>query len=83
MIKRKMKIMVGLLSVLLFLPAVAFAADTVVSADWLQANLSKVTIVDIRKVEDYNCRSCPGSHQRLLRRVGHSEGRASQRTARR
>lgn len=61
MIKRKMKIMVGLLSVLLFLPAVAFAADTVVSADWLQANLSKVTIVDIRKVEDYNSGHVPGA----------------------
>ena len=53
--------MVGLLSVLLFLPAVAFAADTIVSADWLQANLSKVTIVDIRKVEDYNSGHVPGA----------------------
>jgi thiosulfate/3-mercaptopyruvate sulfurtransferase len=54
MIKGKMKVMAGLLAVLLFLPAAAFAADTVVSTDWLQANQSKVTIVDIRKVEDYN-----------------------------
>ena len=39
----------------------AFAADTIVSADWLQANLSKVTIVDIRKVEDYNSGHVPGA----------------------
>lgn len=61
MIKAKMKIMVGLLAVLLLLPAAAFSADTVVSTDWLQANLSKVTIVDIRKVEDYNSGHVPGA----------------------
>jgi thiosulfate/3-mercaptopyruvate sulfurtransferase len=61
MIKAKMKIMVGLLAVLMLLPAAAFAADTVVSADWLQANLSKVTVIDIRKVEDYNSGHVPGA----------------------
>jgi thiosulfate/3-mercaptopyruvate sulfurtransferase len=61
MIKGKKKIMAGLLAVLLFLPAAAFAADTVVSTDWLQANQSKVTIVDIRKVEDYNSGHVPGA----------------------
>jgi thiosulfate/3-mercaptopyruvate sulfurtransferase len=56
-----MKLMVGLLTVVLLLPAAALAADTVVSADWLQANLSKVTVVDIRKVEDYNAGHVPGA----------------------
>jgi thiosulfate/3-mercaptopyruvate sulfurtransferase len=61
MIKAKMKFIVGLLAVLLCVPAAAFAAETVVSADWLQANLSKVTVVDIRKVEDYNAGHVPGA----------------------
>jgi thiosulfate/3-mercaptopyruvate sulfurtransferase len=61
MINARMKIMVGILALLLCLPAMALAADTVVSADWLQANLSKVTVVDIRKVEDYNADHIPGS----------------------
>jgi len=61
MIKTKMKIMVGLLALLLLLPAAAFAADTVVSTDWLVANQSKVIVVDIRKVEDYNSGHVPGA----------------------
>ncbi len=61
MFNARMKIMVGILALLLCLPAMALAADTVVSADWLQANLSKVTVVDIRKVEDYNADHIPGS----------------------
>jgi thiosulfate/3-mercaptopyruvate sulfurtransferase len=61
MINARMKIMVGILALLLCLPAMALAADTVVSVDWLQANLSKVTVVDIRKVEDYNADHIPGS----------------------
>ncbi len=61
MIKAKMKIMVVLLALLLFLPAAALAADSVVSTDWLQTSLSKVTIVDIRKVEDYNAGHVPGA----------------------
>jgi len=59
--KTKSKILVGLLALLLCVPAAAFAADTVVSADWLQANLSKVATVDIRKVEDYNAGHVPGA----------------------
>ncbi|HET6488757.1 MAG TPA: rhodanese-like domain-containing protein [Syntrophales bacterium] len=59
--KAKSKLLVGLLAVLMLLPAATFAADTVVSADWLQANLSKVTAVDIRKVEDYNAGHVPGA----------------------
>jgi thiosulfate/3-mercaptopyruvate sulfurtransferase len=61
MIKARMKVMVGILALLLCVPAAAFGADTVVSADWLQANLSKVTVIDIRKVEDYNAGHVPGA----------------------
>ena len=61
MIKARMKVMVGLLALLLCVPAAAFGADTVVSADWLQATLSKVTVIDIRKVEDYNAGHVPGA----------------------
>jgi len=53
--------MVGLLALLACIPAAAFAADTVVTADWLQANLANVTTVDIRKVEDYNAGHIPGA----------------------
>jgi thiosulfate/3-mercaptopyruvate sulfurtransferase len=61
MAKTKMKITAGLLALLLFVPAVALAAETIVSPDWLQANLSTVTVVDIRKVEDYNAGHIPGA----------------------
>ncbi len=61
MIKTRLKVMAGLLALLLCIPATALAADTAVSADWLQANLSKVTAVDIRKVEDYNAGHVPGA----------------------
>lgn len=61
MIKMRMKRMVGLLALLACIPAAAFAADTVVTADWLQANLANVTTVDIRKVEDYNAGHIPGA----------------------
>ncbi len=59
--KAKMKVLVGLLAVLLILPAAAFAAEPFVTTEWLQANLSKVTVLDVRKVEEYNDGHIPGS----------------------
>ena len=61
MIKTKMKVMVGLLAVLLLLPAAAFAGEPFVTTEWLQANLSKVTVLDVRKVEEYNAGHIPGA----------------------
>jgi thiosulfate/3-mercaptopyruvate sulfurtransferase len=61
MIKAKMKVMVGLLAVLLILPAAAFAGEPFVTTEWLQANLSKVTVLDVRKVEEYNAGHIPGA----------------------
>jgi thiosulfate/3-mercaptopyruvate sulfurtransferase len=61
MVKTKMKFLAGLLALLLFVPAAALAAETIVSPAWLQANLSKVTAVDIRKVEEYNAGHIPGA----------------------
>ncbi|HTZ39641.1 MAG TPA: rhodanese-like domain-containing protein [Syntrophales bacterium] len=61
MFGKKMKLITGLLALLMVVPAVALAAETVVSPAWLQANLSKVTVVDIRKVEDYNAGHIPGA----------------------
>jgi thiosulfate/3-mercaptopyruvate sulfurtransferase len=61
MIKTKMKVMVGLLAVLLLLPAAAFADEPFVTTEWLQANLSKVTVLDVRKVEEYNDGHIPGA----------------------
>ena len=61
MVKAKMKVMVGLLAVFLLLPAAAFAAEPFVTTEWLQANLSKVTVLDVRKVEEYNDGHIPGS----------------------
>jgi thiosulfate/3-mercaptopyruvate sulfurtransferase len=57
----KTKVMVGLLAVLLLLPAAVFAGEPFVSTDWLQANLSKVTVLDVRKVEEYNAGHIPGA----------------------
>jgi len=59
--KAKMKVMVGLLAVLLILPAAAFAGEPFVTTEWLQANLSKVTVLDVRKVEEYNAGHIPGA----------------------
>jgi len=56
-----MKVMVGLLAVLLILPAAAFAGEPFVTTEWLQANLSKVTVIDVRKVEEYNEGHIPGA----------------------
>ena len=61
MVKAKMKVMVGLLAVLLLLPAAAFAGEPFVTTEWLQANLSKVTVLDVRKVEEYNDGHIPGA----------------------
>ena len=61
MFGKKMKLITGLLALLMVVPAVALAAETVVSPAWLQSNLSKVTVVDIRKVEDYNAGHIPGA----------------------
>lgn len=61
MIKAKMKAMAGLLTVLLLLPAAAFADEPFVTTEWLQANLSKVTVLDVRKVEEYNDGHIPGA----------------------
>ncbi len=59
--KTKLKVMVGLLAALLLLPAAAFAGEPFVTTEWLQANLSKVTVLDVRKVEEYNDGHIPGS----------------------
>ena len=61
MFKVKTKVMVGLLAALLLLPAAAFAGEPFVTTDWLQGNLSKVTVVDVRKVEEYNEGHIPGA----------------------
>jgi len=61
MVNAKMKVMVGLLAVLLILPAAAFAGEPFVTTEWLQANLSKVTVIDVRKVEEYNEGHIPGA----------------------
>ena len=59
--KTKLKVMVGLLAALLLLPSAAFAGEPFVTTEWLQANLSKVTVLDVRKVEEYNDGHIPGS----------------------
>src|SRR5512137_668424 len=61
MFKVKTKVMVGLLAALLLLPAAAFAGEPFVTTEWLQGNLSKVTVVDVRKVEEYNEGHIPGA----------------------
>jgi thiosulfate/3-mercaptopyruvate sulfurtransferase len=57
----KMNVMAGLMALLLCVPAAGIAAETIVSTDWLEANLSKVTVVDIRKVEDYRAGHVPAA----------------------
>jgi thiosulfate/3-mercaptopyruvate sulfurtransferase len=57
----KMNVMAGLMTLLLCVLATGYAAETVVSTDWLEANLSKVTVVDIRKVEDYRAGHVPAA----------------------
>jgi thiosulfate/3-mercaptopyruvate sulfurtransferase len=52
-----------LLMVALVAPIFARDIDAIVSADWLEANLSnaKLAIVDVRKVEDYKAAHIPGA----------------------
>jgi thiosulfate/3-mercaptopyruvate sulfurtransferase len=60
--ERILKIMV-VITFLLLLPCLSFARviEPVVSTDWLQQNLSKVTVVDVRKVEEYKAGHIPGA----------------------
>ena len=57
-----LKIMV-VITFLLLLPCLSFARVTepVVSTDWLEQNLSKVTVVDVRKVEEYKAGHIPNA----------------------
>jgi len=61
MARAKWKVRIGLLALLLLLPGAAFAGDPFVTTEWLQANLAKVTVVDVRKVEEYNEGHIPGA----------------------
>ena len=83
MVNAKMKVMVGLLAVLLLLPAAAFAGEPFVTTEWLQANLSKVTVLDVRKVEEYNDGHIPGAINVFYGVWGIKKRCASQRAARR
>jgi thiosulfate/3-mercaptopyruvate sulfurtransferase len=60
--ERILKIMV-VITFLLLLPCLSFARviEPVVSTDWLEQNLSKVTVVDVRKVEEYKAGHIPGA----------------------
>jgi thiosulfate/3-mercaptopyruvate sulfurtransferase len=60
--ERILKIMV-VITFLLLLPCWSFARviEPVVSTDWLVQNLSKVTVVDVRKVEEYKAGHIPGA----------------------
>jgi thiosulfate/3-mercaptopyruvate sulfurtransferase len=57
-----LKIMV-VITFLLLLPCLSFARvmEPVVSTDWLEQNLSKVIVVDVRKVEEYKAGHIPGA----------------------
>jgi thiosulfate/3-mercaptopyruvate sulfurtransferase len=60
--EKLLKMMVVIVFFLL-LPCLSFArvAEPVVSTDWLEQNLSKVTVVDVRKVEEYKAGHIPGA----------------------
>jgi len=60
--ERILKIMV-VITFLLLLPCLSFARviEPVVSTDWLEQNLSKVTVVDVRKVEEYKAGHIPNA----------------------
>ena len=60
--ERILKIM-AVITFLLLLPCLSFARaiEPVVSMDWLEQNLSKVTVVDVRKVEEYKAGHIPGA----------------------
>lgn len=55
------KIVLILLIVALATPAFARGIDPVVSAEWLEANLNNVVIVDMRKIDDYRAGHIPGA----------------------
>jgi thiosulfate/3-mercaptopyruvate sulfurtransferase len=55
------KFVLILLIVALAAPAFARGIDPVVSAEWLEANLANVVVVDMRKVDDYKAGHVPGS----------------------
>jgi thiosulfate/3-mercaptopyruvate sulfurtransferase len=55
------KLVLILLIVALVAPAFARDIDAVVSADWLEANLDKVVVVDVRKIDDYKTGHIPGA----------------------
>jgi thiosulfate/3-mercaptopyruvate sulfurtransferase len=53
---------VGMLALMMLsFASIAGAERGVVTTDWLQANLSKVLVVDMRKVEDYSAGHVPGA----------------------
>ncbi len=57
------KILFVLLVALVAAPAFARDVDAIVSADWVEANLSnaRVVVIDVRKVEDYKAGHIPGA----------------------
>jgi len=60
-VSRKIFVVGMLALMMLSFASVAGAEQGVVTTDWLQANLSKVLVVDMRKVEDYSASHIPGS----------------------
>lgn len=60
--EKYLKIVVGIVFLLL-LPGLSFARTIapVVSTDWLEQNLSKVVILDVRKVEEYKAGHIPNA----------------------
>lgn len=55
------KALIVVLMVALALPVFARDIEAVVDAAWLEANLAGVTVVDLRKVEDYKAAHIPGA----------------------
>jgi len=55
------KFVLILLIIALAAPAFARGIDPVVSAEWLEANLNSVVVVDVRKVDDYKAGHVPGA----------------------
>ena len=55
------KLVLILLIVALTMPAFARGIDPIVSAEWLEANLDNVVVVDMRKMDDYRAGHVPGA----------------------
>jgi thiosulfate/3-mercaptopyruvate sulfurtransferase len=55
------KFVVVLLIAALAAPTFARGIDPVVSAEWLEANLNNVVVVDMRKIDDYRAGHIPGA----------------------